>query len=127
MNHKPTTFNSFKWYRASMELIGKIVLASCDGITVYGSHDKFGLPKTSVAPGTRYCVRDFRRFRIYESTPNPGWTPPQPCRKLESWLVLWSGMGELHHHFVSGSRTAAGLEDNSLNKTASYSSSPVIP
>jgi hypothetical protein len=59
-----------------MELIGDTALASCNGVTVYGSHDKFGLPKTTVALGSGYCVHDFRRFRIYEATPNPKWTAP---------------------------------------------------
>ena len=76
VDHKPLTLKPDKWYRVRMELIGDTALASCNGVTVYGSHDKFGLPKTTIALGSGYCVHDFRRFRIYEATPNPKWTAP---------------------------------------------------
>ncbi len=47
-----------------------------NGVTVYGTFELFGLPKTSVPLGSGYCVHDFRRFRIYEAAPNPKWTVP---------------------------------------------------
>jgi hypothetical protein len=72
--HKPLTLKPDKWYRVRMELIGNTVLASCNGVTVYGTFELFGLPKTSVPLGSGYCVHDFRRFRIYEAMPNPKWT-----------------------------------------------------
>ena len=59
-----------------MELIGNAALATCNGVAVYGTQDKFGLAKTSVALGAGYCVHEFRRFRIYEATPNPNWIAP---------------------------------------------------
>ena len=75
VDHKPLTLKPDKWYRVRMELIGNAVLASCNGVTVYGTFEQFGLPKTSVPLGSGYCVHDFRRFRIYEAKPNPKWTP----------------------------------------------------
>ena len=76
VDHKPLTLKPDKWYRVRMELIGNAVLANCNGVTVYGTFEKFGLPKTSVPLGSGYCLHDFRRFRIYSATPNPKWRPP---------------------------------------------------
>jgi hypothetical protein len=59
-----------------MELIGNTALANCNGVTVYGSHDLFGMPKTTIALGSGYCVHDFRHFRVYAATPNPKWAAP---------------------------------------------------
>ena len=80
VDHQPLSLKPDKWYRVRMELIGNAVLATCNGVTVYGTFGKFGLPKTSVPLGSGYCVHDFRRFRIYEATPNPKWTPSAPAR-----------------------------------------------
>ena len=76
VDHKPLTLVLDKWYRVRMELIGNAVLANCNDVTVYGTFEKFDLPKTSVPLGSGYCVHEFRRFRIYEATPNPKWTAP---------------------------------------------------
>jgi hypothetical protein len=76
VDRKPLALKPDKWYRVRMELIGDAVLANCSGVTVYGTFEKFGLPKTSVPLGSGYCVHDFRRFRIYEAKPNPKWTAP---------------------------------------------------
>ena len=76
VDHKPLMLKPDKWYRVRMELIGNAVLANCNGVTVYGTFEKFGLPKTSVPLGSGYCVHDFRRFRIYEARPNSKWTAP---------------------------------------------------
>jgi hypothetical protein len=76
VDHKPLTLKPNKWYHVRMELIGNAVLANCNGVAVYGTCEKFGLPKTSVPLGSGYCVHEFRRLRIYEATPNPKWTAP---------------------------------------------------
>ena len=76
VDRKPLSLKPDKWYRVRMELIGNAVLATCNGVTVYGTFEKFGLPKTAVPLGSGFCVHDFRRFRIYEATPNPKWTTP---------------------------------------------------
>ena len=76
VDHKAVELKSGKWYRVRMELIGNAALANCNGVTVYGTEEHFGLPKTTVALGAGYCVHDFRRFRIYEARSNPKWTSP---------------------------------------------------
>ncbi len=80
LDHKPLALKPDKWYHVRMELIGNSVLANCNGVTVYGTYEKFGLPKTSVPLGSGYCVHDFRHFRIYEATPNPKWTAPASAK-----------------------------------------------
>ena len=73
---KPVKLEPDTWYPVTMELIGNTVLATANGVTVYGSHEMFGMPKTTIALGSGYCVHDFRHFRVYEATPNPKWAPP---------------------------------------------------
>jgi 3-keto-disaccharide hydrolase len=76
--HQPATFESDKWYTLRLEFIGNRALATCNGITVCGTHEKFGLPKTSLSLGTGLCPHDLRHLRIYEAQPNPAWSPPAP-------------------------------------------------
>ena len=76
VDRKPLALKPDQWYHARMELIGNAVLATCHDVTVYGTFEKFGLPKTSVPLGSGYCVHDFRHFRIYEAKPNPKWIAP---------------------------------------------------
>ena len=76
VDHQPVSLKPDKWYRVRMELIGDASLATCNGVAVFGTHEEFGFPKTSVALGSGYCVHDFRRFRIYAATPNPKWHRP---------------------------------------------------
>jgi 3-keto-disaccharide hydrolase len=76
VDRQPLALKSDKWYRVRMELIGTNVLTSCNGATAFGSFEKFGLPKTTIALGSGYCVHEFRKFRVYEAKPNPKWTMP---------------------------------------------------
>lgn len=74
---RPATFESDQWYTLRMELIGDHVLATCNGVSVYGSHEKFGLqPKTSISLGVGTCPHELRNFRVYAATPNPAWKAP---------------------------------------------------
>lgn len=76
VDHKPLTLKPDKWYHVRMELIGNNSLANCNGVTVYGSNDLFGMPKTTIALGSGYCVHNFRNFRVYAAAPNPKWVAP---------------------------------------------------
>lgn len=74
---RPAAFESDKWYTLRMELVGDRVLATCNGVSVYGRHEKFGVqPKTSISLGVGTCPHELRNFRIYAATPNPAWTAP---------------------------------------------------
>jgi hypothetical protein len=74
---RPAAFESDKWYTLRMELIGDRVLATCNGVSVYGTHEKFGIqPKTSISLGVGTCPHELRNFRVYAATPNSAWRPP---------------------------------------------------
>ena len=74
---RPAAFEPDKWYTLRMELIGDRVLATCNGVSVYGAHEKFGLqPKTSISLGVGTCPHELRNFRVYAATPNPAWKAP---------------------------------------------------
>jgi hypothetical protein len=73
---EPATFVSGKWYAMRLEVVGDRALASCNGVTVSGQHEKFALPKTILAIGTGHCPHEIRSLRVYEATRNPAWTPP---------------------------------------------------
>jgi hypothetical protein len=76
VDNKPATFDPDRWYTLRLEMIGDKVLATCNGVTVYGTHEKFGLPKTAVVLGTGLSPHYLRALRVYSATPNPQWTPP---------------------------------------------------
>lgn len=73
---KPDTFAPDTWYTLRLEIIGNHALATCNGVTVYGTFEKFGLPKTSIYLGTGTCPHELRNFRVYAATPNSSWVPP---------------------------------------------------
>lgn len=61
-----TEYEPYTWYTLSMELRGNEVTASCNGKTVRGAHDTFGIPKSSLWIGTGESSHELRRLRIYE-------------------------------------------------------------
>lgn len=63
-----TEFEPDTWYTLRMELIGNEVTAACNGKTVKGAHDKFGIPKSSLWIGTGESSHELRRLRIYEAS-----------------------------------------------------------
>lgn len=78
VSRKLTTFAPDTWHLLRLELIGDTALANGGGVTVQGTYDKFGLPKTSLWLGTGQSPHELRRLRIYAARPHPQWTPPQP-------------------------------------------------
>jgi hypothetical protein len=76
VENKPASFNSDTWYTLRLEMIGDKVFATCNGVSVYGTHEKFGLPKTSVVLGTGLSPHYLRNFRVYSATASPKWAPP---------------------------------------------------
>ncbi len=77
VNRKMTEFQPDTWHLLRMELIGDKVLATGGGSTVYGTYDKFALPKTSVWLATGLSRHELRRLRIYAARPDPKWTAPK--------------------------------------------------
>jgi hypothetical protein len=70
-------FKPGKWYTLRLELVGDYARATCNGVTVYGTHEKFGIPKNSIYLGVGTCRHELRNFRIYEATMNPKWEHPK--------------------------------------------------
>ncbi len=67
------TYEPDKWYTLRLELIGNYARATCNGVTVFGTHEKFGIPKNSISLGVGTCQHELRNFRVYEATANPSW------------------------------------------------------
>jgi hypothetical protein len=81
VDNKAASFEPGKWYTFKMELVGNYVRATCNGVTVFGTHEKFGIPKTAIYLGTGKAPHEFRRFRVYEAMANPAWTVPSSALK----------------------------------------------
>ena len=64
------TFEPGKWYTLRLELVGNKAMATCNGVTVYGTHEKFGIPKNSIYLGTGTSKHELRNFRVYKAVPN---------------------------------------------------------
>lgn len=65
------------WHTYRVENIGNKASASCNGVTIHGTHDKYGLPKTSLWLATGQSTHEIRRLRIYAANANPAWPPPK--------------------------------------------------
>jgi hypothetical protein len=77
VDQAPAEFKSDTWYTFRFELIGDHALATCNGVSVYGTHEKFGIqPKTAIYLGVGTCPHELRNFRVYAAKPNPGWKAP---------------------------------------------------
>lgn len=66
------------WYALRMELVGDTALATSGGVTVHGTFDKFGLPKTSLWLATGTSPHELRRLRIYAAQRDPHSTLATP-------------------------------------------------
>ena len=65
------TFQPDKWYTLRLELIGNDARASCNGVTVFGTHELFGIAKNSIYLGVGTSKHELRHFRVFEATKNP--------------------------------------------------------
>lgn len=65
---KPAEFQPETWHRMRLEVWGNQASVTVDGVTVSGSHEKFGLHKTLIAIGTGYSPHEIRKLRVYEAT-----------------------------------------------------------
>jgi len=79
--HTPGEFHADTWHTLRLEFIGTNALATCNGISVLGSHEKFGLAKKSISLGVGTCPHELRNFRVWEAQPNAAWSPQMLQRK----------------------------------------------
>ncbi len=49
------------------------VLATCNGVQVSGTHEKFGIQKNSIYLGVGTCKHELRNFKVYKAVLNPAW------------------------------------------------------
>jgi hypothetical protein len=68
--HQPGSFAPNTWYTLRLECIGTNALAVCNGVSTYGSHEKFGLAKKSIYLGVGTSPHELRNLRVYEAQPN---------------------------------------------------------
>jgi hypothetical protein len=57
------------WYTVRLEVVGNRASAECNGIRVTGTHDKFGIPKTSIWLATGMSLHELRNLRVYAAQP----------------------------------------------------------
>lgn len=70
VDFKASTFKPGKWYTLKLELIGNYARATCNGITVLGTHDKFGITKNSIYLGVGTSPHELRNFKVFEALKN---------------------------------------------------------
>ena len=75
VSRKMTEFKPDTWYTLRLELIGNTVLTTCNGVTVVGTYEKFGIPKSSVWLATGLSTHELRKLRVYSARPDPSWAP----------------------------------------------------
>lgn len=59
------------WYTLRLELVGNQAVAECNGIRATGTHDMFGIPKTTIWLATGQSPYDLRNLRVYAAERNP--------------------------------------------------------
>ncbi len=59
------------WYTLRLELVGNQAVAECNGIRATGTHDTFGMPKTTIWLATGQSPHDLRNLRVYAAERNP--------------------------------------------------------
>ncbi len=63
--YKKVEYAPDTWHTLRLELIGNKGVAECNGVRISGSHDKFGLPKTTIWLGTGQSSHELRNLRVY--------------------------------------------------------------
>lgn len=57
------------WHTVRLELTGNQAVAECNGVRITGTHDKFGIPKTTIWLGTGQSPHELRNLRVYAARP----------------------------------------------------------
>jgi hypothetical protein len=68
VDNKPASFKAGLWYKLTVELIDDYVRANCNGVTVSGTHELFGIPKNAIYIGVGTSTHEIRKLRVYEAT-----------------------------------------------------------
>lgn len=57
------------WHTLRLEIVGDKASATCDGTTISGAHEKYGLPKNSLWLATGMSPHELRHLRVYAARP----------------------------------------------------------
>ncbi|MCU0248384.1 MAG: DUF1080 domain-containing protein [Bryobacter sp.] len=71
VGNAPAEFAPDQWHTMRLEIVGNQASVSAGGVTVSGSHEKFGLPKTLIAIGAGHSPHEIRRLRVWEAVSRP--------------------------------------------------------
>lgn len=66
---KMTEFQPDTWYTLRVEVVGDRVQTACNGVTVTGRWETFGVPKNSLWLATGLSPHELRRLRVYSAKP----------------------------------------------------------
>jgi hypothetical protein len=69
VGRKPVDVAPERWHTMRLDVAEDRASVTVDGVTVEGSHEKFGLPKTLIAIGTGHSPHELRKLRVYEALP----------------------------------------------------------
>lgn len=75
--YKKADYEPDTWYTLRLAVVGNKAVAECNGISVSGTHDKFGIPKTSIWLATGMSPHELRNLRVYAARPDLD--PPAPA------------------------------------------------
>lgn len=73
---KIAKFQPDTWYTMRVEVLGDSVQVTCNGVSVAGRYEKFGLRKKQLVIGVGKCNHELRKLRVYEALPNSLWKMP---------------------------------------------------
>lgn len=88
VNRARASFKPDTWYTLRLEVVGDEAYATCNGVSVHGRFDKFGLPKTSIWLATGQSPHELRHLRVYRATRNPSWVPTRSKQRPDAAAEL---------------------------------------
>lgn len=71
VSRKLMEFAPEAWHALRLEIVGDKAQATCDGISMSGTHEKYGLPKNSLWLATGMSPHELRNLRVYAARPAP--------------------------------------------------------
>jgi hypothetical protein len=70
LNSKLYKYEPGKWYTIRLEVLGDYARLTCNGNSVSGNHEQFGIEKRILSIGAGKSPHQLRNLRVYEAIPN---------------------------------------------------------
>lgn len=67
--YRKAEFPADTWHTLRLQLVGNRGAVECNGVRITGTHERFGLPKTTIWLGTGQSPHELRNLRIYAARP----------------------------------------------------------